>query len=272
VAPGPSGYQITTVLRTRSRGKLSGVSETIIVVPCYNEAKRLGVGEFRLYLEKHPAVGFVLVDDGSTDQTLEVLASVRQGFEDSVVVLRSPRNQGKAEAVRYGMNHALGLGSTFVGFWDADLATPLEAIADFVELFRRRPDLDMVFGARVKLLGRYVERRTMRHYLGRVFATAVSVVLNLAIYDTQCGAKLFRVSGELGQVLGSPFLTKWVFDVEILARFLRLRRDGGRPLDECIYELPLQRWCDIEGSKVRPKDFFIAFRDVVRIYLRYLRA
>jgi dolichyl-phosphate beta-glucosyltransferase len=214
----------------------------------------------------------VLVDDGSTDETLEVLASVRQGYEASVAVLSSPRNQGKAEAVRYGMNHALGLGSAFVGFWDADLATPLEAITDFGDLLRRRPDLDMVFGARVKLLGRYVERRTMRHYLGRVFATAVSMILNLAIYDTQCGAKLFRVSGELGQVLDSAFITKWVFDEEILARFLRLRRDGGRPLEECIYELPLQRWCDIEGSKVRPKDFFIAFRDVVRIYLRYLRS
>jgi len=131
-------------------------------------------------------------------------------------------------------------------------------------------ELEMVFGSRISLLGRHVNRRAARHYLGRVFASTVSIVLRLPIYDTQCGAKVFRITPELTQVLRDPFLSRWVFDVEILARYIALHDGSSAFLHEAIYELPLARWDDVAGSKVGPGDFLIAFLDILRIYRRYL--
>jgi hypothetical protein len=127
----------------------------------------------------------------------------------------------------------------------------------------------MIFGSRVKLLGRTVNRKPIRHYLGRIFATVVSVSLGIAIYYTQCGAKLFRAKPNLPQVLAEPFLSKWVFDIEILARYIALCGNDPARVEQMIYEFPLQKWTDVEGSKVRPKDFFVALSDVIRIRRKY---
>jgi dolichyl-phosphate beta-glucosyltransferase len=246
----------------------------MIVVPCYNEELRLPVDEFLRFLSESQ-VRLVFVDDGSRDKTLDRLESLRKGREDRVFVLRSPANQGKAEAVRMGMNFALDAlapeqHASYVGYWDADLATPLDAIPKFMAVFADRPDLDMVFGSRVKLLGRHVHRKTSRHYLGRVFATVVSVMLRLPIYDTQCGAKIFRVRPDTGSLTAEPFRTRWVFDVELLARYIG-QLGSPKLAAQRIYEYPLDSWEDVGGSKVKPFDFFVAFRDVVRIYWKYIR-
>ncbi|KAK3287117.1 hypothetical protein CYMTET_5346 [Cymbomonas tetramitiformis] len=85
----------------------------------------------------------------------------------------------------------------------------------------------MVFGARVALLGRYIQRKASRHYLGRIFATLASLVLDVPIYDTQCGAKMFRVTPDLNTVLSQPFRSRWIFDVELIARFVALRKKSA---------------------------------------------
>ena len=240
-----------------------------IVVPCYNEAHRLRVDRFREFFG-HSNIGFVFVDDGSRDQTLQVLENLRKSREDLVSVLQLKVNQGKAEAVRQGINFALEHNAEFTGYWDADLATPLNAIPRFLSILQDRPDLDMVFGSRVKLLGRKVQRRPARHYLGRVFATVVSVMLRLPIYDTQCGAKIFRVGPGTRGLFADPFLTRWVFDVEILAR--QIRQTGSPDVAASrIYEYPLEEWEDVAGSKVKSTDFLIALRDIARIHWNYLR-
>jgi len=239
-------------------------------VPCYNEALRLPVAHFREFLGQSE-IQFVFVDDGSRDNTIERLQELRAGNQDQVTVLQSPRNQGKAAAVRQGINFALEHGIAYVGFWDADLATPLDAIPQFMSVFAARRDLDMIFGSRVKLLGRHVERKASRHYLGRVFATVVSVMLRLPIYDTQCGAKIFRVSPETRDLWTEPFLTNWIFDVELLARYIRRVGSPGAAAQR-IYEFPLETWRDVGGSKVKALDFVTAFRDVIRIYWRYMRS
>ena len=257
--------------------RLQGVNPTInhrctIVVPCYNEADRLPSEKFVEFVHEGQEIDFLFVNDGSTDNTLEVLERLQRVCGPTVSVFDKKVNGGKAEAVRDGMLQVIKSGrGGFVGFWDADLATPLAAITQLRQELIDDPHLQMVFGSRVRLLGRQVQRRAVRHYLGRVFATVVSLMLRLPIYDTQCGAKIFRITPELEQVLSEPFITRWVFDVEILARFIALSRGDTRVLHDSIYEYPLERWEDVAGSKVKPGDFLLAFLDTFRIRSKYLR-
>ncbi len=247
------------------------MTELCLIVPCYNEARRLEVAQFREFLNARTDTLLLFADDGSRDETVAVLGKICQGFESSTYILRNRQNQGKAEVVRQGIVYALEhFDAAIVGFWDADLATPLEAVARFLEVLSERPEIEMIFGARVQLLGRHVQRSAARHYLGRIFATAVSAVLRLPIYDTQCGAKLFRVRPQTREIFAEPFLSRWVFDVEILARYQQLFRLDDRRLSAAIYEYPLESWVDVAGSKVRPADFFIALWDVLRIQRKYL--
>jgi dolichyl-phosphate beta-glucosyltransferase len=146
----------------------------------------------------------------------------------------------------------------YVGFWDADLATPLDALPLCEEVLRDRPVVEIVLGARVTLLGRDIRRRPLRHYLGRTFAMAVVLTLGLKVYDSQCGAKLCRASNTVRVLFDTPFLSRWIFDVEILARFKRLRQTGvPTTVEQSIYELALPVWHDVPGSKLS----LVGFRD-----------
>jgi hypothetical protein len=129
--------------------------------------------------------------------------------------------------------------------------------------------VDVVLGSRVKLLGRTIERHAWRHYLGRVFATLVSQLLHLAVYDTQCGAKLFRATDELRRVLARPFTTSWLFDVEILARIIAESSAGTSAVARSLYELPLDEWRDVPGSKLTRGAYVRAATSIVKLYLEY---
>ncbi len=238
-----------------------------IVVPCYNEANRLRVDDFRDYLRNHPDTSFLFVDDGSKDRTLEVLESLRATMPQRIHVFALPKNSGKGEAVRQGLLHAIQQhSSSYVGYWDADLATPLEAIDDLQGILSQQPAIQIVMGSRVRLLGREIQRKAARHYLGRVFATFASMVLRMPVYDTQCGAKILRVVPELTNLLHQPFCSRWIFDVELIARFAQLHSEESLGW---IYEFPLHRWDDVEGSKLRAFDFLRAGRDLLEINRRY---
>ena len=247
------------------------MNDVIIVVPCYNEARRLETDKFLACIDQHPQVSFLFVNDGSKDDTAAVLAGMHAARADRARVLDYGDNQGKAEAVRRGVLAAIDLAPTYVGYWDADLATPLSELPAFLDTIGTRPAVELVMGARIKLLGRHVVRRLARHYLGRVFATAASITLELGVYDTQCGAKLFRVTPALRQVFGEPFISRWIFDVEIIARMIAVHRGAnGTRVEDVIYELPLLAWQDIGGSRIKLMDWPIAFVDLLRIKSRYL--
>ncbi len=238
-----------------------------LVIPCYNEAARLQTSQFITFAQEHPQIHFIFANDGSRDKTSAVLNALASQIPSQASVLDNSVNQGKAGVVRQGILHAIDtMPVEFVGFWDADLATPLAAAIDMLHVLEQKPSLWMVFGARVQLLGRHIDRKPHRHYLGRVFATCVSVMLRLPIYDTQCGAKIFRRNAHLRSLFAEPFVSRWIFDVEIIARFLRLPPGASPAPSEAIYEFSLDYWKDVDGSKVKPFDFFKALRDLYLIW------
>lgn len=248
-----------------------GTPRVAVVVPCFNEERRLDVPAFAAAkLEGHD-LELVFVDDGSTDATLAVLERIRRQRPAHTQVVELRPNAGKAEAVRRGVLDALSRSPDAVGFWDADLATPLAEVPAFVEILEHRPEIDVVIGSRVKLMGRVIERRPWRHYLGRLFATAASVALDLPVYDTQCGAKLFRATPAIHRVFEAPFRARWVFDVELIARFLALHAEDPDRGARCIYELPLRQWVDVHGSKLKTGDFVKAVVDLAMIHRTYGR-
>jgi glycosyltransferase involved in cell wall biosynthesis len=239
----------------------------ILVIPCYNEERRLPVEALRAFRSDDVRVQFCLVNDGSRDGTLKLIESLHASDPERFLMLNLERNSGKAEAVRRGMLHAAALNPGFVGFWDADLATPLDQLPLFFDVFRERPAIEMVFAARVRLLGRHISRRPARHYVGRVGATLISSSLGLAVYDTQCGAKLFRMNEATRALFAEPFISRWIFDVEIIARYVQAH--GRDAAAAAIYELPIMKWEDVAGSKVGPTDFIRALRDLWKIHRAY---
>ncbi|MBO6939735.1 MAG: glycosyltransferase [Deltaproteobacteria bacterium] len=249
------------------------MARVVLVVPCYNEAARLPVEELASFVLPQDELRMLFVDDGSTDETREVLTQLVARAPERLAMLALERNGGKSEAVRRGVLHALDGQvhgeADWVGYWDADLATPLEEVERFCAVLREEPDKDVVFGARVRLLGRHIDRKLYRHLYGRAFVTAVSTMLALPIYDSQCGAKLFRAGLDVRAAFATPFISRWIFDVEVLARLIGRYEARGDDLAHHLVEVPLRRWSDVAGSKITSFDAARAAGELARIGLEY---
>jgi len=224
---------------------------TQIVVPCYNEALRFQPDEAQALLARDD-VGLILVNDGSSDTTADLLERFAAPYNDRVAVLNLDRNRGKAEAVRAGMQLAQERGAQITGYMDGDFATPANEMLRLIDTLMQSEATQVLLGSRWLHLGADIQRQTMRHYGGRVFATLASQVLKLQVYDTQCGAKLFRVGEPLIGALQAPFVSPWAFDVELIGR-LRQQLTAS-----VFLEVPLNRWIDVDGSKIGLMDMIQA--------------
>ena len=240
---------------------------TGIVVPCYNELNRIQLSEFSQFLSSNDSIFFCFVNDGSNDGTQQKLADFVNRNPERCQVINFSDNQGKAEAVRQGINTMLKTSKyQFVGYWDADLATPLAEIPVFIEKFQNNKELNAVCGSRILRLGSSIRRSVFRHYRGRVFATIVSNILNIPVYDTQCGAKLFRTKhAEL--IFSKPFLSSWFFDVELFAR--SIEHIGRQNTVHSFLELPLSQWHDQGQSKITWANVLQTPLELMRIYIYY---
>jgi glycosyltransferase involved in cell wall biosynthesis len=240
------------------------VIDTWLVIPCYNEERRLDTGAISELL-KEAALGIICVNDGSTDRTDETLLDLSSRHPARIQVLDLPRNMGKGEAIRRGLAEVFSREARITGYLDADFATSPGEILRLLALLRSNEDIKVLLGSRWLHLGAHIERSYPRHYAGRLFATLASAILRMPIYDTQCGAKLFRVTDNLRAAIEAPFLSRWSFDVELIGRLREgVGRAQGYELDEFL-EAPLDRWTSMGGSKIGVLDMVRATLELIPI-------
>jgi len=236
-----------------------------IVIPCYNEEKRLNIANYSSFLSKNEHVLICFVNDGSNDNTLIVLNQIKSSFPNNVAVISMEKNSGKAETVRTGFVHCnANYNFQKIAYLDADLATTLEECLEISEYINS--EIVIAFGSRISKIDTIIERKTVRHYIGRIIATLISNQLKLHIYDTQCGCKVFNK--ELSEkVFTDKFISKWLFDVEIFHRIINLYSVDQMRL--IAREIPLKSWIDFDESKVKMTYFFKLWLDLYQIHKMY---
>jgi glycosyltransferase involved in cell wall biosynthesis len=246
---------------------LTASPTVILVVPAYNEATRVDLDAFVMALDAMPWLALHFVDDGSRDATRSVLEEFAGARAGRVSVQALAVNVGKAEAVRVGLLAAAATPADLIGFADADLSAPLGEVVRLRAELGEHPEAWAAIGSRVRLLGRDIHRSAARHYLGRIFATAASLALDLPVYDTQCGLKLFRNLPVVREALATPFASRWIFDVELIARLASA--PGSAPAEARIREVPLEQWVATGDSRLRLRDFLTAPAELLTIRRRY---
>lgn len=221
------------------------MSTVHLVVPCYRESGRIGVflPELCHAMDRLGGVRVLVVEDGSgaeeQERMSELIAGWRQSHASLEAPLMLPENIGKGGAVYAGWAKAGK--ADLLAFVDADGACPAREVARMIEMARSAEhEGRALFASRIKMLGRRVERLLKRHLLGRVYATLVSELLSIPVYDSQCGLKLVpRAAYE--RVVGGLSVRGFAFDVELMVALL----DAGIAIEE----VPID-WHEIPGGKV----------------------
>ncbi len=229
-----------------------------IIIPCYNEEARLKLSDYQTFIEKNPKYTLCFVNDGSTDGTLDVLKtfqkkllSMHRGMETQLLIYDMPKNGGKAEAVRAGVNYLIkNTNVQNVGFVDADLATGFDDFQNLVGTLEDK-NLDVVIGSRKINQDLEMERSKFRQTASFAIGKFIKSIVGLDIKDTQCGAKVF--SREIAKVVfKDSFLSKWLFDVEVLIRVKN--HFGKNNAMQYLNEVALSKWEEVEGSKITLRD------------------
>lgn len=240
------------------------MAELLLIIPFYNESFRISKQEYIVMFEKYSEIDFLLVDDASTDNTLQMLEQFSRSFSN-VFFLQNSKNSGKAESIRQGFLQFNVAQYQYIGYFDADLATPIEEMIKLFHFISKSEYFLFVMGSRIKLIGNNVQRSLVRHYFGRIFATVISqFILKTPIYDTQCGAKIIATDLAI-ELFKNPFKTKWLFDVELLLRFKKIDTDYYKK----VAEIPLDTWIEKGNSKIRFKDMIGFPLQLLQIYFHY---
>ncbi|TVZ08379.1 DNA-binding response OmpR family regulator [Cellulophaga sp. RHA_52] len=237
-----------------------------VVIPCYNEADRLSSAEFKDFAQKNLGYHLCFVNDGSTDNTLEVLEELRKESENTISVYNCKKNGGKAEAVRQGVLH-LAKDSQFdyIGYLDADLSTDFR---DFDELVKtiENSEYKIVSGSRISRMGADITKESARKIISKTINLIIQNILKMPFKDTQCGAKI--MDREIATTMfNKKFITRWLFDVEI---FMRMKKKYGKDnVQQLICEQPLKRWIHADGSKLSMKDSIKIVGQLAQIKMHY---
>ena len=227
-----------------------------LVIPCYNEANRIdllmrGLDEFKQQWDT--TFEILLVDDGSTDQTMEKLKQhASYTLLAPYIRIISQSNTGKGGALQHGVSMASG---EYILTLDADMATkPIELIQWRAKRKAFYPR-EILIGSR-ELNNSNVHDLGYRKFVGNIFNLIIRTIVGLRISDTQCGFKLYPKEAAK-QLFASLQTMGWAHDVELLKR--------ANLLGYAIIEMPIT-WNAIEGSKINVlADSWSMFWEVVKI-------
>jgi len=222
-----------------------------IVIPCYNEEERLSSAVFQKFATENLGYHLCFVNDGSTDNTLEVLEKLCKGNEDTISIYNCELNGGKAEAVRQGILHlSKDPQFNYLGYLDADLSTDFRDFDELVQTLENS-DFKIVSGSRISRMGANITKESARKIISRTINFIIQKILGMPFKDTQCGAKIMK-SDMVSPIFEKKFITRWLFDVEI---FMRMKKFYGKDqAKDLICEQPLKRWIHADGSKLSMKD------------------
>jgi dolichyl-phosphate beta-glucosyltransferase len=242
------------------------MQKTCIIIPCYNEAKRIDKNAFQHFAGAHPYICFCFVNDGSTDTTINVLEKLKSQNPQQFHIIDLPVNKGKGEAVRQGVLQSMNQQSfDLIGYFDADLSTSLEEIDNLHRQFTENPGLKIVFGSRKKTKHNNIQRNILRHNFGRVYAWFTTFLLGLPFYDTQCGAKLLTKDTAVA-VFKEPFTDKWLFDLEIFCRHKKIQ---GKAFRQSVKEQAVQAWKETGHSNITFLDVLAVPYKTFKIFFKY---
>lgn len=239
------------------KSKISKIPFLSVVIPLFNEQTRLDrLWIVYKYLKKKKfKYEVILVDDGSTDKTLDKLKKLSKKFNFKLITYYD--NKGKGYAVKTGMLQAKGRYKLFA---DIDLSTPVDEMEKFLPILSK---YDILIGSR-KMKGANLEVRQpyLREFLGKSFTFISQLTLDLDISDFTCGFKVFSNKASC-LIFPKQKLNKWGFDPEIL--FI------ARKHNLSIKEIPVT-WSNDSKSKVRfPQDIISSLIDLCKIrYYHFL--
>lgn len=242
--------------------------QLVIVIPCFNEGKRLIHNEWFDYIQAHPQFLFLFVNDGSIDDTSGILKSFASKHTN-IEILHNSKNCGKSGAVRNGILHAHNYFQfDAIAFIDADLSTPLTELDRFLSILYSHESTDFLLGSRVQMLGKRIKRNLFRHYIGRGIATLICKILDEPVYDTQCGLKMLKRSVAI-ELVRDQFITRWLFDVEMLARYKT--KYGSVSFNTRLLEVPVLKWTEKDNSKLKYYQFVNIIQELLKINRHYFR-
>jgi len=229
--------------------------EVSIVIPAYNEAKRIESTIRRLFQEiKDLNFEVVVSEDGSTDETPLILERLKKEYGDRIVIVHTKRRLGKGKGFLRGVMHSRG---RYVILLDADYPTNAETLINIVKHLRR--GYDIVVGSRAHELSVLdPPAPPLREAMGRVFNSIVRLLFRIKIHDTQCGVKGFKK--KVFSLIGPVQFKNFVFDVEILVK--------AQTCNMKVKEIPIY-WSSKVGSKVKVvRDAMIMLNGLINIWLR----
>lgn len=248
---------------------MSSVFNMTMIVPCYNEEKRLDLNYWEHVVLATKDIKWIFIDDGSSDNTSELLSQIPGGVE----VKRLSSNLGKAEALRLGFQDATLQDNEVIGFIDADQSFDREEVVQMCKKYRHRAEWNF---SNQNYIAVFMSRNSISNDVAslggafrKLFGTLISKI-NSAIWselpsDTQCGFKFFKVSDKLLLALHDSFSNSWFFEIEML---MRIRSIQGNPL--VINVVPLKYCFHVKDSKTSKGNTLNSVWQVVNVFLKLI--